>query len=59
MENLPKDPVILLSIINMKLRDFYPNLDSLCADLALNKDSLLQTLATINYYYSSETNQFI
>ncbi|HJB69908.1 MAG TPA: DUF4250 domain-containing protein, partial [Candidatus Flavonifractor avistercoris] len=30
---LPKDPVILLSVINTKLRDFYPSLDALCDDL--------------------------
>lgn len=34
--NIPKDPVMLLSFINMKLRDFYPSLDELCADLNLN-----------------------
>lgn len=34
--NIPKDPVMLLSFINMKLRDFYPSLDELCTDLDLN-----------------------
>ena len=28
--NIPKDPVMLLSFINMKLRDFYDSLDALC-----------------------------
>ena len=27
---LPKDPMMLFSFINMKLRDFYPSLDALC-----------------------------
>ena len=31
--NLPKDPVMLLSVINTKLRDRYPSLDALCDDL--------------------------
>ena len=33
MENLPKDPMMLMSFINMKLRDEYPSLDELCASL--------------------------
>ncbi|MGN1246780.1 MAG: DUF4250 domain-containing protein, partial [Muribaculaceae bacterium] len=33
MENLPKDPMMLMSFINMKLRDCYPSLDELCAAL--------------------------
>ena len=31
--NLPNDPIILLSVINTKLRDFYPSFDALCEDL--------------------------
>ena len=27
--SLPKDPVMLLSVVNTKLRDYYPNLDEL------------------------------
>ena len=27
---LPNDPIMLLSMINLKLRDFYPTLDALC-----------------------------
>ena len=30
---LPQDPMILLSYLNTKLRDFYPTLDALCDDL--------------------------
>ena len=30
MDQLPKDPVILLSYINTQLRDFYPSLDAFC-----------------------------
>ena len=32
MEISLKDPNILLSMINMKLRDMYSNLDNLCED---------------------------
>ena len=36
MENLPKDPMMLMSVINMKLRDFYPSLDELCEDMEID-----------------------
>ena len=29
-EMLPKDPHMLASFLNLKLRDFYPSLDALC-----------------------------
>lgn len=56
---LPNDPVILLSFINTKLRDFYPTLDSLCDDLNVNKDELIKKLSLIGYNYKPERNQFI
>lgn len=40
MQNLPNDPIMLMSVINTKLRDFYPDLDALCADLQLEKRAL-------------------
>ena len=56
---LPKDPAILLSVINTKLRDFYPDLDSLCDDLDADKNEIVSALLTIGYEYSPEKNQFI
>ena len=35
--DIPKDPVILLSFINTKLRDFYPSLEELCKSLGLEE----------------------
>ena len=32
MAGLPKDPMSLYSVLNTKLRDFYPSLDALCED---------------------------
>lgn len=57
--NLPKDPVMLLSVINMKLRDEYPDLDSLCEDLKIEKESLVDTLKGIDYEYDETGHQFI
>ena len=55
---LPHDPVILLSFINTKLRDFYPNLDALCDDLDVDKNEIIERLEKINYVYNEEKNQF-
>jgi DNA-binding Xre family transcriptional regulator len=55
---MPNDPVMLLSYINMKLRDEYSSLESLCDDLDVNMDDILEKLKNINYYYDKEQNQF-
>lgn len=56
---LPKDPVMLLSVINMKLRDFYSNLDALCEGMDVEKEEIIQQLDVIDYHYNSEKNQFV
>lgn len=56
---LPNDPVILLSVINTKLRDYYSSLDALCDDINVNKDELVKKLSSIGYEYKSERNQFV
>lgn len=56
---LPKDPVMLLSFINLKLRDFYPNLATLCDDLDADQAEIVEKLATIDYHYDEEKNQFV
>ena len=55
---LPNDPVMLLSTINLKLRDFYSSLDSLCKDLDVDKKELEEKLASIDYHYDENLNQF-
>ncbi|MDE6295248.1 MAG: DUF4250 domain-containing protein [Muribaculaceae bacterium] len=56
--NLPKDPNMLLSIINMKLRDEYADLNELCASMDIDKESLLNTLSSAGYEYNPVTNSF-
>jgi len=58
-DNLPNDPILLLSVVNMKLRDFYKDLDMLCQDLNVNKEELTEKLADIDYEYDINTNQFV
>lgn len=56
---IPKDPVILLSFINLKLRDYYPNLKALCDDLQVDEQEIIKKLAVIDYHYNEERNQFV
>ena len=56
---IPDDPVMLLSFVNLKLRDFYKNLEALCDDLDIERTVLEEKLAGIDYHYDKEANQFI
>lgn len=59
MANIPNDPMMLLSFLNMKLRDFYPDLNALCQDLELDKDAIIYKLAAIDYHYDESLNRFV
>ncbi len=56
---LPEDPFILLSYINMKLRDNYPSLQALCDDLDTDEQILAETLERIGVRYDAEQNRFL
>lgn len=56
--DLPQDPMMLFSFINMKLRDFYPSLDALCEDLNVDKEEILNKLAALGFEYNEEQNKF-
>lgn len=56
---IPSDPVMLLSFINLKLRDFYGSLDALCDDLDISRTDLEDKLGSIDYHYDTERNQFV
>lgn len=59
MDKLPQDSVMLLSFINMKLRDEYPQgLDALCRDLDIDCEELKKKLADAGFEYSAEHNRF-
>lgn len=55
---LNNNPLILLSIVNTKLRDFYSSLDELCDDLDESREEIETVLKTINYEYDETINQF-
>ena len=58
LTGLPKDPILLLSVVNTKLRDYYPSLDALCDDIDVSREVLEEKLGMIDYRYDAEKNQF-
>lgn len=56
---IPKDPVMLLSYVNLKLRDYYNSLDEMCEDMDTSREMIMEKLASIDYHYSEEKNQFV
>lgn len=56
---LPKDPVILLSFVNTKLRDEFPSLHEMCLSMGIDSEALTSTLQNIGYQYNKKLNKFI
>ena len=56
---IPNDPVMLLSFVNMKLRDHYASFEAMCDDLDISSTEIVEKLAQIDYHYDVEKNQFI
>lgn len=58
MNNLPKDPVMMLSFVNTQLRDNYTSLDELAVAYMTDVDAIKEKLSVIGYTYDKEQNQF-
>lgn len=56
---IPNDPVMLLSFVNLKLRDYYSSLEAMCDDLDIDQAQIVEKLAGIDYHYDAELNKFI
>ena len=54
MTYFPKDPAMLMSWINLKLRDFYGNLDDLCEDLEIDRNEVETILKPAGFEYNDE-----
>ena len=54
---MPKDPMMLMSFINMKLRDFYPTLDALCDDMDVDRQELENKMAEAGLGYNAAANK--
>jgi len=58
MNMLPKDPMILLSYVNTRLRDHYKDLDALCEGLDTSREELERALEAVGFQYDAEQNRF-
>nr|WP_315103955.1 DUF4250 domain-containing protein [uncultured Catonella sp.] len=56
---LPKDEAMLLSYVNTKLRDFYPNLEEFCRAAGVEKGYIIEKLEKIDYEYDERLNKFV
>lgn len=56
--NIPNDPIMLLSFVNMKLRDIYPTLEALCEDMDIHEEELTEKLKAAGYEYDKVQNRF-
>lgn len=61
MNNLlhAKDPYLLLSVVNTKLRDEAPTIEELCKTYDVEKKEIVSRLGSIGYQYDKTNNQFI
>mgnify|MGYP003466345668 FL=1 len=57
MTYFPKDPAMLMSWINLKLRDFYGNLDDLCEDLEIDRNEVESILEQAGFEYNDELHK--
>lgn len=56
--NIPKDPHILVSYINMKLRDKYESLEAFCEDVEEDCSDIMDRLNSAGYRYDADRRQF-
>ena len=55
---LPNDPMMLFSFINLKLRDYYSSLDDLCTDMDIDKKYLIYKMKSVGFEYNPMQNKF-
>lgn len=55
---LPEDPIMLMSMINMKLRDTGKNFEELCEDLDVSAGDVEKKLSDAGFEYNKDVNQF-
>lgn len=55
---LPKDPIMLLSVVNTKLRDHHSSLDDFCKSHNIEANDIMESLAKVDYFYDETLNQF-
>ena len=55
---LPQDPAVLLSYVNIDLRDPHPSPARRSSDLGADEENLRAALAAAGYEYDEKTNSF-
>ena len=55
---LPEDPHMLMSMINMRLRDDNVTLPELCQRLDINQADLSRKMENAGYRYDPDSNRF-
>jgi len=55
---IPQNPVMLLSFVNTKLRDEFDTLEAFCDAFDVSQEDIINKLASIDYHYNKELNQF-
>jgi hypothetical protein len=58
MSYYPKEPAMLMSWTNLKLRDYYGSLDELCEELEIDRNELEKILNDAGFEYNRELNRF-
>jgi hypothetical protein len=56
--SLPNDPIMLMSVVNTKLRDFYSSLDELCKAEDADKNEIIEKLKNVGFEYDENLNKF-
>ncbi len=59
IENMPKDPMMLLSFVNTSLRDKGIDLEELCKSFGVDRKEIEEKLDKLGYSYNNELNRFI
>ena len=58
MSKIPSDPFMLLSFVNMNLRDSYDSLEEFCAANDVDADAIKDKLQAAGFEYDEGLNQF-
>ncbi len=55
---LPEDPIMLMSMMNMKLRDTGKKPEELCEDMDISLSKVSEKLRLAGFEYNAVINQF-
>ena len=58
MSKIPNDPFMLLSFVNMQLRDNYDSLEDFCAANDTNAEAIKEKLLAAGFEYDEGRKQF-